>query len=278
MGHYFIGDVQGCYDPLQRLLDEVEFDPAADRLIFCGDVVSRGGQSLEVLRLLHSIRPQVTVTLGNHDFHLLHEDSCLPDGNSKNREFRRVLQAGDRRELIDWLAGEKLAHYARELNALAVHAGVVPQWTLEDTLKYAGEVEAVLASPKRAKFLKKLFRDRRRMWRDELAGMKRRALITHILTRIRFCDARGKLHYGATGPPGTQPAGYLPWYRHRHRRTRDVVMVFGHWASLGLKTKKRYVALDSGCVWGGSLTAWQAEDKRVFQVPCKAKKALKKGS
>lgn len=272
MAHYYIGDVQGCYEPLQRLLETIGFDPAEDRLIFCGDVVSRGGASLEVLRLLYSIRPQVTVTLGNHDFHLLYEDLRNPQGGSKNREFRRIFEAEDRRTLVDWLAGQPLALRSEAHNILAVHAGVVPQWTPEDTLAHAAEVEAVMASPKRAKFLKKLFRDRRRMWRADLTGMKRRALITHILTRIRYCDARGKLNYGATGPPGTQPAGYLPWFKHKHRGTREVLMVFGHWASLGLRVKKRYVALDSGCVWGANLTAWRAGDGRVFQVSCEAKK------
>jgi bis(5'-nucleosyl)-tetraphosphatase (symmetrical) len=269
---YLIGDVQGYYDPLQRLLEEIRFDTSQDRLIFCGDVVSRGGSSLDVLRLLHSIREHVTVTLGNHDFHLLFEDMRWPEGYSKKPEFREILQADDRRDLIDWLASQPLVLHMPEHGILALHAGVIPQWTLENTLGHAAEVEAVLASPKRAKFLKKLFSDRRRMWRDDLTGMKRRAMITHILTRIRYCDSRGKLHYGATGPPGTQPPGYLPWFKHKHRQTREIKMVFGHWASLGRKVKKRYVALDSGCVWGGSLSAWRADDGQVFKVSCEAKK------
>lgn len=277
MAHYFIGDVQGCYDPLQRLLDKIKFDPARDRLVFCGDVVSRGGHSLEVLRLLYSIREQATITLGNHDFHLLYEDMKYPDGNSRRREFRTVLQADDRRGLMQWLAGQRMALHMPAFNVLALHAGVVPSWSVENTLAYAAEVEARLASSKREKFLRKLFSDRRRLWRDSLTGMKRCALITHILTRIRYCDTYGKLNYGATGPPGTQPAGYLPWFKHKHRQTRDVTMVFGHWASLGLKVKKRYVALDSGCVWGGKLSAWRAEDGKIFQVPAKKKAKAAKG-
>lgn len=276
MAHYFIGDVQGCYDPLQRLLERIRFDPAEDRLVFCGDIVSRGGKSLEVLRLLHSLRKRVTVTLGNHDFHLLAENMRHPDGATRNREFRKVLQAGDRDVLMEWLAGQRLAYWHKPGRLLAVHAGVIPQWTLKDTLAYAAEVESVLRSPGRDKFLRKLFKDRRRVWHDELSGMKRRAMITHVLTRTRYCDAAGKLNLSAAGPPGTQPAGYLPWFRHKHRLTRKVRIAFGHWASLGLRVKKRYIALDSGCVWGGRLTAWRAGDGAVFQVPCKAGKSWKK--
>lgn len=267
MAHYYIGDVQGCYDPLQRLLGKIKFDPSKDRLIFCGDVVSRGGHSLEVLRLLYSIRERITVTLGNHDFSLLRDDARFPDGMTRNGEFRQILQAEDRRTLMDWLAGQKLAHFDARRGLLALHAGVIPQWTLEDILAHAAEVESVLQSPRRTKFLTRLFKDRRRIWRDDLGNMKRRALITHILTRMRYCDHVGKLNYSATGPPGTQPAGLLPWFKHKHRATRNVRIIFGHWASLGLRVKKRYIALDSGCVWGGELSAWRAQDGKLFQVP-----------
>ncbi len=281
MALYYIGDVQGCYDPLQRLLDRIGFDPAGDKLVFCGDVVSRGGHSLEVLRLLYSVRHSVTVTLGNHDFNLLREDVRCPDGMTGNREFRQVLMAPDREPLMQWLSEQPLAHWKKKKGLLAVHAGVIPWWTLAETLALAGEVESVLRSPKRKKFLIKLFKDRRRIWNESLSGMKRRAMITHILTRIRYCNHAGKLSYGATGPPGTQPPGFLPWFKHPQRATRDVKIIFGHWASLGLKVKKRYVALDSGCVWGGELTAWRAGDGKLFQVPYdpesrKGKKARKK--
>jgi bis(5'-nucleosyl)-tetraphosphatase (symmetrical) len=267
MADYYLGDVQGCYDPLQRLLEKISFDPADDRLVFCGDLVNRGGHSLEVLRLLYSIRDQVTVTLGNHDFHLLREDARFSDGMTRNGEFRQILQAEDRRDLLEWLAHQPLIKFDGDQNLLALHAGVIPQWTLEDTLKYATEVENILRSPRRKKFLNKLYKARQRTWRDDLGPMKKRILITNILTRMRYCDPSGKLIFSATGPPGTQPRGYLPWFKHKHRATRDVKIVFGHWAALGLRVRKRYVALDSGCVWGGKLSAWRAEDGAVFQVP-----------
>lgn len=276
MAQYYIGDVQGCFEPLQRLLKRIQFDPAKDRLVFCGDLVNRGGQSLEVLRLVRSLRRRAIVVLGNHDFHLLAEDQRYPDGNSPNRDLRRVLQAEDRVTLIEWLAGQRLAYWHKPYRLLAVHAGVIPQWTAKQALKHAAEVEAVLRSPKRGKFLRRLYRDRHRLWQDDLSGMDRRAMITHILTRIRYCDAHGKLNLSATGPPGTQPAGYLPWFRHKHRLTRDIRIAFGHWASLGTRIKKRYMALDSGCVWGGKLSAWRVEDGRLFQVPCKARKRSRK--
>lgn len=269
MAHYFIGDVQGCYEPLQRLLEAIEFDPAADQLIFCGDVVNRGGRSQDVLRLLYSIRGQVIVTLGNHDFHLLAEDMRQPEGRSRNREFRQILTGHDRRELIDWLSHQPLVYRMESENILALHAGVVPQWSLEDTVSYAAAVEKNLRSEKRNKLLKRMFRDRRRIWRDDLTGMKRKAMTANILTRIRYCNRKGKINYAAAGPPGTQPEGYKPWFKHKNRLTRDVKIVFGHWAALGLRVKKRYVALDSGCVWGRCLTAWRAEDGEIFQVPYK---------
>jgi len=276
MAHYYIGDVQGCFEPLQRLLDKIRFDSSRDKLIFCGDLVNRGGHSLEVLRLLYSVRDRVTVTLGNHDFNLLREDARFPDGMTSNGEFRQILQAGDRRLLLDWLAGQKLAHFDAKRNLLALHAGVIPQWTLENVLAHAADVETLLRSPKRAKFLKKLFKDRRRLWREDLGNIKRHAMATHILTRIRYCNLAGKLIYSATGPPGTQPAGFLPWFKHPDRATRDVKIIFGHWASLGLRVKKRYVALDSGCVWGSELSAWRAQDGKVFQVTYLPKKKKKK--
>lgn len=272
MACYLIGDIQGCYDPLHALLDRIKFDPAEDRLILCGDLVNRGGQSLDVMRLLYSIRKRVTVTLGNHDIHLLAENMRYPEGGSRNREFERIFAAHDREELVRWVTRQKLAHVERDHKLLVVHAGVIPQWTLQDVISEARNIEKRLRSDKCANFLRKAYKSRKRLWRDKFKGNTRRALALHILTRIRYCDAVGQLNFGATGPPGTQPRGYLPWFKYKHRKTRDIVVAFGHWASLGLRIKKRYLALDSGCVWGGSLTALRVEDRKVYQVPGKKKK------
>lgn len=265
---YLVGDIQGCHDALSRLLDLVGFDPAADRLWPCGDLVNRGGQSLEVLRLLRSMGPACSVTMGNHDLHLLAADYHHPEGDCRNREFRAILNAPDRRELVDWLNTQPLAYYAPEFNVLRVHAGVVPQWTREHTLERAAEVEAVLISDRRGAFLDRMYGNRPSRWHDERKGWARLRLITNILTRIRFCKANGKALFKLTGPPGSQPAGYRPWYRHRHRLTRDVTVAFGHWAARGLRMKTRYLALDSGCVWGGQLSAIRLEDRQLFQVDC----------
>ncbi|NIM69251.1 MAG: symmetrical bis(5'-nucleosyl)-tetraphosphatase [Xanthomonadales bacterium] len=267
MSTYLIGDIQGCYGPLNRMLDRIGFDPATDRLWCCGDLVNRGGKSLKVLRLLHGLGPLVSVTLGNHDLHLLAADHRHPEGDCRNREFAKILRAPERHTLIHWLASQPLAAWSPEFRLLRMHAGVIPQWDWQDTLARAGEVSAVLASPQRGEFLRRMYGNKPRKWRDNRRGWSRLRLICNILTRIRFCDAEGKALFEATGPPGSQPKPYLPWFRHKHRRTRDVTVAFGHWAALGACVRKRYVALDSGCVWGGSLSAFRLEDRKLFQVP-----------
>jgi len=263
---YLVGDIQGCCDSLQRLLDKIRFDPASDRLWSCGDVVNRGGQSLQTLRLLHGIRGSVRVTLGNHDLHLLAADHHHPLGDCRNREFAQILNAPDRELLLGWLRTQPLAKWSKKHRILRVHAGVIPQWDHKQAVSLGKEVSRVLQSDQRGDFLSRMYGNKPNKWRDNRRGWSRLRLITNILTRIRFCDAEGKALFKLTGPPGSQPEPYLPWFRHRHRLTRDVTVVFGHWAALGLKVKKRYIALDSGCVWGGKLSAVRLEDRRRFQV------------
>lgn len=269
MATYLIGDIQGCYEPLQRLLDKVAFDPAADHLWSCGDLVNRGGQSLEVLRLLHGLGDHFVATLGNHDLFLLSEHVRRPDGQCKNRELRKVLQAPDRGRLMDWLMHQPLVHFSAAHNLLLVHAGLVPQWSAETVVERAAEVEQVLRSNRAGDFLERVTRNTYRRWRDDRTGIPRLRLIAAILTRIRFCDDRGKVLWSASGPPGSQPAGYRPWFKHKTRASRDVRIAFGHWAALGLRIRKRIIALDSGCVWGGRLSAFRIEDQQLFQVPGK---------
>ena len=268
MATYLIGDIQGCYDALQRLLEKIGFDPAADRLWSCGDLVNRGGQSLQVLRLLSDLGDRLVVTLGNHDLYLLSQHVRYPEGNTPNREFRSILQATDRHELINWLQHQPLAFMSAEHNLLMVHAGVVPQWSAADTLGYAAEVEAVLRSPNHAEFLLKLNKGKGKGWSPDRTGISRLRMIAAILTRIRFCDVDGKVFWKASGPPGSLTRPWRPWFKHPDRVTRDeVYMAFGHWAALGLRVRKRFISLDSGCVWGGRLSAFRMEDKQIFQVP-----------
>lgn len=267
MATYLIGDIQGCYEPLRRLLDKINFDTASDRLWCCGDVVNRGGKSLEVLRLLHSMGDQLVITLGNHDFYLLSDNVRFADGNSKNREFRRVLEAHDRQQLLGWLQHQPLAFWSKEYRLLMIHAGVIPQWTAKKTRMYAREVQVALRSDESADFLSRVNKGKARRWKDVRNGIPRLRMITSILTRLRFCDASGKALWSASGPPGSQPEPYQAWFQHKQRATRDVRMVFGHWAALGLLIRKRYIALDSGCVWGGRLSAYRLDDEQLFQVP-----------
>ena len=265
MSTYLIGDIQGCYDPLQRLLQKINFDPASDRLWPCGDLVNRGGQSLQVLRLLKSIEHSVSTVLGNHDLHLLASHDLYPNGNSGNAEFDAVFAAPECETLIDWLSAQPLSRWSGEFNLLQVHAGVIPQWDWQTAISAGNEVSTILRSDRRSKFFQRMYGNRPRRWREDRNGWKRLRLISNILTRLRFCDAEGRGIYSVSGPPGCQPGNYKPWFKHKHRLTRDVTVAFGHWAALGLRIKKRYIAMDSGCVWGGKLSALRLEDGKIYQ-------------
>ncbi len=267
MATFLIGDIQGCYDPLQRLLEKINFDPAGDSLWCPGDLVSRGGNSLEVLRLLEGLGDNFIMTLGNHDLYLLAENYRFPDGRSPNPEINAILQAPDRLKLLDWMQHQPLARWSAEHRVLMVHAGVIPQWTVEQTLSCAAEVERDLQSGKSRNFFAGMRKSRVRKWRDGRTGWKRRQLISNILTRLRFCDHNGKILTSASGPPGTAPPPYRPWFRHEHRQTRSITIAFGHWAALGLHVEDRLLGVDSACVWGGRLSAIRLEDRKVFQVP-----------
>jgi bis(5'-nucleosyl)-tetraphosphatase (symmetrical) len=271
MSTYLIGDIQGCYDSLQALLQKIDYDQANDKLWLCGDLVNRGGQSLQTLKLLKSLGDSVSVSLGNHDLHLLATFERNPDGRSGNFEFNTIIKDPDCGSLMDWLASHPLACFSEEHQLLRVHAGVIPQWDAKTAVNLSQEVSAVLNSERRGQFLKRMYGNRPRHWRDDRTGWKRLRLIANILTRLRFCDAEGRALFEASGPPGSQPAGYRPWFKHKHRATRDITVAFGHWAALGLRVKKRYYAMDSGCVWGGKLSALRLEDRTLYQVKCSRK-------
>jgi len=265
---YLIGDIQGCYDPLQQLLQKINFDPAADKLWFCGDLVNRGGQSLQALRLIYSLSDSVSITLGNHDLHLLASYERHPLGNSGNREFDEIFAASECETLMHWLRKQPLAIWSAEHRLLRVHAGVIPQWDWRMAVSAGEEVSAMIQSDQRGEFFGHMYGNKPRLWREERIGWKRLRLITNILTRLRFCDEKGRGNYKASGAPGSQAEHYKPWFKHKHRLTRDVNIAFGHWAALGLRVKKRYISMDSGCVWGGKLSALRLEDHKVFKVKC----------
>lgn len=272
MSTYLIGDIQGCYDSLQRLLQKINFDPAVDKLWSCGDLVNRGGQSLQVLQLLKSLGDSVSVSLGNHDLHLLANYELHPNGNSGNIEFDAVFAAPECASLMDWLCTQPLACWSEEHQLLRVHAGVIPQWTWQAAISAGQEVSGILKSDRRGEFLRRMYGNRPALWRVDRTGWKRLRLITNILTRLRFCDEAGRGIYTVSGPPGCQPLNYQPWFKHKHRLTRDVTIAFGHWAALGLRIKNRYISMDSGCVWGGELSALRLEDRALYQVRCPKRK------
>jgi bis(5'-nucleosyl)-tetraphosphatase (symmetrical) len=264
---YLIGDLQGCCDPLDQLLATIGFSPSRDRIHLLGDLVNRGPQSLRVLQRLVALGDSAQCLLGNHDLHLL----AVAQGvrkPSKGDTLGAVLDDPRRDEWLDWLRHRNLA--AQACGWLLVHAGVVPQWTAAQTLAYAGEIETLLRSPDIAAFLPMMYGNEPSQWRDDLEGPDRWRFIVNTLTRLRVCSADGELDLKSKEGPGDAPPGMRPWFEHPNRLTRDTPMAFGHWSTLGLVNSATLLATDTGCVWGGSLTAVRVDGGRreVFQVKC----------
>lgn len=267
MAIYAIGDVQGCCDELERLLDELRFDPAQDELWFVGDLVNRGPKSLATLRLIRSLGDRAIVVLGNHDLHLI----ALAFGNRtrvksgrQGGELAQVLEAPDGPELVSWLQHQPLAYYRPELNTLMVHAGVIPDWDAATTIAMAHEVEQALQGPGCTAYIRDLYGDQPARWSPQLKGQDRLRFITNCLTRIRYCQADGTLDLDKNGAPGSQPDGLYPWFELPNRRTAQVRIVFGHWAALGLMKKDNLLGIDTGCVWGRQLTAVRLDGEAVM--------------
>ncbi|MCF7221931.1 symmetrical bis(5'-nucleosyl)-tetraphosphatase [Marilutibacter chinensis] len=269
MSIWAIGDLQGCYDATQRLLEKIAFDPARDRLWFCGDLVNRGGQSLETLRLVHSLREHSVVVLGNHDLSLLAIGQRSEEERRKvNPDLQRIVLADDRDTLLEWLRMQKLCHVDRQLGWMMVHAGLAPKWTVSMAERHAREVEQKLHGDQYGRLLKAMYGDGP-AWNPRLAGTDRLRAIINVMTRLRYCTPRGRISFEEKGVPGTQPAGLYPWYEVPGRAERDLKIVCGHWSTLGLFIGYGVHAIDTGAVWGGRLTALQldCEDLRVVQVP-----------
>jgi len=268
MSTYAIGDLQGCLEPLQRLLDEVRFDPARDRLWLAGDLVNRGPDSLECLRFVHSMRESLEVVLGNHDLHLLAVARGHRKANPKDT-LAPIIEASDRDVLLDWLRRQPLMHYDAYLDYVMVHAGIPPKWDLERARAHAREVEAVLQSDQLDDFLAQMYGNEPGRWKHKLYGSARLRVITNYFTRMRFCTADGELDLESKGGLETQKPGFAPWYAHAQHRCRNHRIVFGHWAALeGKAGASNVYPLDTGCVWGGSLTALRLEDQQVFRCAC----------
>lgn len=266
---YAIGDLQGCFKQLENLITlicEVSPDP---HLIFAGDLINRGPNSLctllQVRKMIDTNRAQTV--LGNHDLHLL----AVSQGIRKQHRtdtLDDILNAPDHDELLDWLRHRPLA--LMEQGHLLFHAGVLPQWTAEQTLSLAREVETVLQGPNWVDFLRHMYGNEPAHWSDDLQGYDRLRCIVNALTRLRFCTPDGGIDFTIKEGLGAAPADYTPWFDMPGRKTADVTCVFGHWASLGLILRPNLIGLDTGCVWGGKLTAVRLEDRALFQVDCPA--------
>lgn len=267
MSHYVVGDIQGCYDEFRQLLDMIAFDPARDRLWLVGDLVNRGPDSLSVLRTVMSFGAAATTVLGNHDLHLL----IVAAGHQAPHRadtLAPILAAPDRPALLDWLRRRPLV--VREDSMLLVHAGLLPSWTPEKAESLSHEVETTLASERCDEFLRTLYGDEPLRWSDALTGDDRLRVIVNACTRLRFCSGDDTMTLAEKRGPGHAPAGYAPWFAHAQRMSAGVTVFCGHWSALGLLLAPNVLMLDSGCLWGGTLTAVRLDDRRVFQVPGRA--------
>lgn len=269
MSTYAIGDVQGCYKSLLKLLDKIKFNPDIDRLWFAGDLVNRGPQSLETLRFIKSLGDSATCVLGNHDLHLL----ALATGGSskKHPTLMDILHATDRRDLLHWLRYRPLLHYDEEFDTALVHAGIPPGWKVKNALKRAAEVESILRSNYYPDLLKHMYGNNPDQWSKTLSGNARLRFIINAFTRMRYCDMNGHLDFRYNQRPGKQPNHLYPWFELPRKHRLKSRILFGHWSTLGHIQQDKFIALDSGCVWGRKLTAVRVEKNRLksFSVKCR---------
>jgi bis(5'-nucleosyl)-tetraphosphatase (symmetrical) len=251
---YAIGDLQGCHAEFMALLERIRFDPSRDRLWLTGDLVNRGPDSLAALREVRSLGEAAIVVLGNHDLHLLAMAFAPKSLRKREKELEAVLDAADSAELLAWLVARPLLHRERGVSWTLVHAGLPPQWALADAEKCAREVERALSEDRRG-LLESMYGDAPDLWSPALRGEDRLRFAVNCLTRLRFVDRMGRLALSHKGSPADAPKGVMPWFRHPDRATRDDSIVFGHWSALGYLSEPGLLGLDSGCVWGGALTA-----------------------
>lgn len=265
---FAIGDVQGCYPELMDLLEKIHFRPGQDEVWFVGDLVSRGGQSLEVLRTICDLGKSAKVVLGNHDLHLLAQWYKKPKKRKSDEEFQRIFAAPDALVLRDWLRKQPLLHRDREIGFVMCHAGLSPDWKIRRAAQYAEEVSARLRGKRPQKFLKEMYGNKPARWNTSLTGTPRLRVITNFLTRVRFVNAKGKLLADYKGPPEAAPDRAIPWYEAmRPLPKKTPKLVFGHWSALGLYQGKQVFGIDTGCVWGGHLTALNLKNpQEVVQV------------
>lgn len=271
MAVYAIGDIQGCYDQFRQLLYKLDFNEDTDQLWLTGDLVNRGPKSLETLRYVHSLRDNVLLVLGNHDLHLL-ATAYHHKQPGKKDTIDEILDADDNTILFDWLRRQPLIHRDTDLGFTLVHAGIHPEWDINKAISLADEVEQVLRSDEHINFYQHMYGDKPLLWDESLTDWYRLRYITNILTRMRYCDADGHVSMSAKGPPGSQADGLLPWYE-MTRKSADERIIFGHWSTLPTSAdyeQYNVYPLDSGCLWGGALTALRIDQQplELTRIPC----------
>jgi len=271
MATYAVGDIQGCFASLQALLEKCSFSPEFDRLWLVGDLVNRGPRSLDTLRFVKSLGDRAVTVLGNHDLSLL----MAADGFGKRHRsdtIDDILAAPDRDELLHWLRHQRLMHVQGDY--AMVHAGLLPAWSVAEARALAGEVEQALQAENYREFLANMWGSEPGAWDPGLTGWPRLRVIVNAMTRMRFCSPAGEMDFKAKGELSQAPVGYLPWFEVPGRRSAAAVLVTGHWSALGLRLEPNLLALDSGCLWGGKLSALRLEDRALFQVDCATDEAV----
>lgn len=274
MSTYLIGDLQGCDSALARLLEKVSFSPSRDTLYLLGDLVNRGPASVEVLRRCMALGSAAKPLLGNHDLHLLASAYGVRKAGRRDT-LHSILNAPDRDALLHWVSQQPLSRYlenSQGQSVLMVHAGVLPQWSLQETQQLADEVHQVVKSEQLPDFLAQMYGNWPNQWSAKLQGADRLRVIVNALTRIRFCTADGVMDFESSESAESAPAGLMPWFECPDRKTASNTIAFGHWSTLGLLNRPHLMALDTGCVWGGCLTAIELGsdfmERTVHQVHC----------
>lgn len=267
MATYAIGDIQGCYHAFQALLAKIEFNPMADQLWLVGDLVNRGSGSLQVLRWCYAHQDSLQVVLGNHDLHALVVANGIVRAH-KSDTLAALLAAEDCDVLLNWLRQQPLIY--QEDNFLMVHAGLLPQWTAAEAVSYGAEVAAALQGSAYLEFLASMYGNLPNHWSESLSGADRLRVITNAMTRLRVCSEQGEMEFAFNGGLSDVPDGLMPWFEVPSRATTEVQVIFGHWSALGLQLRTNIYALDSGCLWGGQLTAMNIHTKAITQVAAHA--------
>lgn len=265
MATYAIGDLQGCFFSFKDLLKKIQFNLAHDRLWFVGDLINRGPGSLDVMRWMLEHQSSVVTVLGNHDLHTLVVAEGFVSAH-RSDTIQSLLDAPDAPELLGWLRQQPLVHF--EHGYLMVHAGLLPEWTVDQALTLAAEVNVALQAPNYREFLQHMYGNDPKRWDDGLTGWDRLRVITNAMTRLRICSTEGEMEFKFKGELENIPNGYQPWFDLTQRASVNTPIVFGHWSALGLQHKNNVYSLDTGCLWGGHLSAMRLEDRQIFQVPC----------